>query len=155
MSYIKNMRLSHWAILAATTSLLTSGCVSTGSDSTKVRSYSWSGLDAQLPNGNNSTPSHKMSKYEYPFDSKGRYVSSWAAEGERRLGRTSNRSRGSSRKRSVRSSSAKSGSKYHRIVSGDTLYGLALKYRTSVSAIKRANGMSSDVIIKGKTIKIP
>ena len=149
------MRLSHWAILAATTSLLTSGCASTGSDSTKVRSYSWSGLDAQLPNGSNSTPSHKMSKYEYPFDSNGRYVSSWAAEGEKRLGRNSNRNRGSSRKRSGRSSSGKSGSKYHRIVSGDTLSGLALKYRTSVSAIKRANGMSSDVIIKGKTIKIP
>jgi LysM repeat protein len=149
------MRLSHWAILAATTSLIASGCVSTGSNSTKVRSYSWSGLDAQLPNGTNSTPSHKMSKYEYPFDNNGRYVSSWAAEGERRLGRSSNRSRGSSRKRSASSSSAKSGSKYHRIVSGDTLYGLALKYRTSVNAIKRANGMSSDVIIKGKTIKIP
>jgi LysM repeat protein len=149
------MRLSHWAILAATTSLFASGCVSTGSDSTKVRSYSWSGLDAQLPNGNNSTPSHKMSKYEYPFDSNGRYVSSWAAEGERRLGRSSNRSRGSSRKRSVRSSSVQSSSKYHQIVSGDTLSGLARKYGTSVSAIKRVNGMSSDVIIKGKKIKIP
>ena len=148
------MRLSHLAILAATTSLITSGCVSTGSDSTKVRSYSWSGLDAQLPNGSNTTPSHKMSKYEYPFDSNGRYVSSWAAEGERRLGRSSKKSRGSSRKRSVSSSAGKTNSKYHRIVSGDTLYGLALKYRTSVSAIKRANGMSSDVIIKGKTIKI-
>jgi LysM repeat protein len=96
-----------------------------------------------------------MSKYEYPFDSNGRYVSSWAAEGERRLGRSSKKSRGSSRKRSVSSSAGKTNSKYHRIVSGDTLYGLALKYRTSVSAIKRANGMSSDVIIKGKTIKIP
>jgi LysM repeat protein len=32
---------------------------------------------------------------------------------------------------------------------------LARKYGTSVSAIKRANGMTSDVIIKGKTIRIP
>ncbi|MEE2808998.1 MAG: LysM peptidoglycan-binding domain-containing protein [Verrucomicrobiota bacterium] len=149
------MRLSHWTILAATTSLIASGCVSTGSNSTKVRQYSWSGLDSQLPNGSNSTPSHKMSKYEYPFDSNGRYIASWAAEGERRLGRSSNRSRGSSRKRTGISSSGKSNTKYHRIVSGDTLYGLARKYGTSVSAIKRANGMSSDVIIKGKTIKIP
>ena len=148
------MTLSHWAILAATTSLLATGCVSTGS-STKVRSYSWSGLDAQLPNGSNATPSHKMSKYEYPFDNNGRYISSWAAEGERRLGRNSNRRSGSTRKKSGRSSQGKSNAKYHRIVSGDTLYGLARKYGTSVSAIKRANGMSSDVIIKGKTIKIP
>ncbi len=148
------MTLSHWAILAATTSLLATGCVSTGS-STKVRSYSWSGLDSQLPNGSNATPSHKMSKYEYPFDSNGRYISSWAAEGERRLGRNSNRRSGSARKKSGRSSQGKSNAKYHRIVSGDTLYGLARKYGTSVSAIKRANGMSSDVIIKGKTIKIP
>ena len=37
----------------------------------------------------------------------------------------------------------------------DTLYGLARKYGTSVNAIKRVNGMTSDVIFKGKTIKIP
>ena len=96
-----------------------------------------------------------MSKYEYPFDNNGRYISSWAAEGERRLGRNSNRRSGSARKKSGRSSQGKSNAKYHRIVSGDTLYGLARKYGTSVSTIKRANGMSSDVIIKGKTIKIP
>ena len=131
------------------------GCNTTNSSSTKVRYYDWSGLDAQLPNGTNSTPAHNLPRYEYPFDSKGRYVSSWAAEGNKRLGTRSSTSRGSTRKRSSRNTSTVTSSKSHRIVSGDTLYGLARKYGTSVSAIKRANGMTSDVIIKGKTIRIP
>ena len=131
------------------------GCNTTNSSSTKVRYYDWSGLDAQLPNGTNSTPAHNLPRYEYPFDSKGRYVSSWAAEGNKRLGTRSSTSRGSTRKRSSRNTSTVTSSKSHRIVAGDTLYGLARKYGTSVSAIKRANGMTSDVIIKGKTIRIP
>ena len=131
------------------------GCNTTNSSSTKVRYYDWSGLDAQLPNGTNSTPAHNLPRYEYPFDSKGKYVSSWAAEGNKRLGTRSSTSRGSTRKRSSRNTSTVTSSKSHRIVAGDTLYGLARKYGTSVNAIKRANGMTSDVIIKGKTIRIP
>ena len=56
------------------------GCNTTNSSSTKVRYYDWSGLDAQLPNGTNSTPAHNLPRYEYPFDSKGKVHSSWAAE---------------------------------------------------------------------------
>ena len=149
------MQELRFVIITIFLALSLSGCTSTNSSSTKVRYYDWSGLDAQLPYGTNSTPSHNLPRYEYPFDSKGRYVSSWAAEGERRLGRKSSASRATSRKRNARKPSSSSNSKYHRIVSGDTLYGLARKYRTSVSAIKRANGMTSDVIFKGKTIKIP
>jgi len=141
--------------ITATLTLISSGCVSTNSNSTKVRYYNWSGLDAQLPNGSNATPSHNLPRYEYPFNNKGQYISSWAAEGNKRFGNKTTKSRSSSRKRSSRKSSSASSSKYHKIVSGDTLYGLALKYGTSVSAIKRVNGMTSDVIIKGKRIKIP
>ncbi len=38
---------------------------------------------------------------------------------------------------------------------GDTLYGLANRYGTSVAAIKRASGLSSDLLRDGRTIKIP
>ena len=149
------MQELRFVIITIFLALSLSGCTSTNSSSTKVRYYDWSGLDAQLPNGTNSTPTHNLPRCEYPFDSKGKYVSSWAAEGDRRLGRKSSTSRATSRKRTARKPSSSSNSKYHRIVSGDTLYGLARKYGTSVNAIKRVNGMTSDVIFKGKTIKIP
>lgn len=38
---------------------------------------------------------------------------------------------------------------------GDTLYGLANRYGTSVAAIKKASGLSSDLLRDGRTIKIP
>jgi LysM repeat protein len=50
------------------------------------------GLPSRLPDiqlsGSTGTPPHSMASYEYPFDSNGRYVSEWAAEGERRAGRS-------------------------------------------------------------------
>lgn len=50
------------------------------------------GLPDKLPdialNGSPTTPPHHMASYEYPFDSSGNYVSEWAAEGERRAGRS-------------------------------------------------------------------
>ncbi|MCB1225491.1 MAG: LysM peptidoglycan-binding domain-containing protein [Verrucomicrobiales bacterium] len=38
--------------------------------------------------------------------------------------------------------------------SGETLYGLARKYGTTVSKIKSANGLKSDLIRIGQKIKI-
>jgi len=38
---------------------------------------------------------------------------------------------------------------------GDTLYGLALKNKTTVAKIKAANGMSGDMIRLGQKVKIP
>lgn len=132
-------------------------CKSTKSGATNLPSYSWAALDAQLPDGSNATPQHNLSQYEYPFDANGRYVSSWAAEGERRKGRAAyTSSSGSSRSRSSSSSSrSKSKTRYHRVKSGDTLWGLSRRYGTSVAAIKRANGLRSDIIVDGKTLKIP
>lgn len=43
----------------------------------------------------------------------------------------------------------------HTIVKGDTLGGIARKYKVSVASIKAANGMTSDVVVLGKTLKIP
>ena len=42
-----------------------------------------------------------------------------------------------------------------KVKSSDTLYGLAKKHGTTVAAIKSANGLKSDRIVDGKTLKIP
>jgi LysM repeat protein len=41
------------------------------------------------------------------------------------------------------------------VTKGDTLYGLARKYGTTVTKIKSANGMSGDMIRLGQKVKIP
>jgi LysM repeat protein len=71
------------ACLAVLLMLLVASCASHSVDS--------GGLPTHLPDinlsGSSDTPPHNMASYEYPFDSNGRYVSDWAAEGERRQGR--------------------------------------------------------------------
>ena len=57
------------------------------------------------------------------------------------------------------SGSSRTGDSYstqnHKVKRGDTLSELALQYGTSVSAIKRANGLKSDTAMLGQTLKIP
>ena len=43
----------------------------------------------------------------------------------------------------------------HTVVKGDTLGGIAKKYKVSTASIKAANGMTSDVVVLGKKLKIP
>jgi LysM repeat protein len=43
----------------------------------------------------------------------------------------------------------------HTVVKGDTLGGIARKYKVSISSIKAANGMTSDIVVLGKTLQIP
>lgn len=68
------------ALMLVTLSILLDSCKTT------------SGLPDKLPeialNSSTATPTHHMAGYEYPFDSSGNYVSDWAAEGERRAGRS-------------------------------------------------------------------
>lgn len=45
--------------------------------------------------------------------------------------------------------------RYYKVRSGDTLSEIAQKYRTSVSKIKRANGIRGSMIRAGQTLKIP
>lgn len=68
------------ALVLVTLSILLNSCTSP------------SGLPDKLPdialNSTTATPPHHMAGYEYPFDSSGNYVGEWAAEGERRAGRS-------------------------------------------------------------------
>ncbi len=50
---------------------------------------------------------------------------------------------------------APAATKTHRIIKGDTLTSVAKKYNTSVASIKSANGLRSDTISLGQTLKIP
>lgn len=139
------------------------------------------GIPENLPpvavSGSTNTPPHHMASYEYPFDSNGRYVTDWAAEGERRAGRSaaaeptdnlkwSNSHGGSTASKTRTSSSTKgksstasrssSGSSSTYIVKkGDTLSHIAARYGTSVTRIKNANGLSSTLIRIGQKLRIP
>lgn len=43
----------------------------------------------------------------------------------------------------------------HIVAKGDSLWGLARKYGTSIEAIQQANGMTNDTVILGTTLQIP
>ncbi len=64
----------------------------------------------------------------------------------------------SSKKKSTPSKStakkSSSGSRYS-VSKGDTLYGIALKKKTTVAKLKAANGLKSDLIRPGQSLKIP
>lgn len=141
--------------------MLAVGCKSSGTTARNVRQYDWAALDARLPSGATSTPSHRLPRYEYPFDARGNYISSWAAEGERRRGASAYASASSTPSYSRPSSTSKPKPKpqpsyrYHTVVAGDTLYSLSRRYGTTVSRIKSVNGLSSDLIVNGRRLRIP
>ncbi len=62
------------------------------------------------------------------------------------------RTSGSSKSKTTKS---KTSSKRYKVKSGDTLSAIASRYGTTVAKIKKANGMSSNNIRAGQTIKIP
>lgn len=111
------------------------------------------------------TPDHTLPKHEYPFDSSGRYREEWVktprgVESSGRGSSSASRSRSSSSesssgRRTVASIGATSGSRYHTVSRGDTLWGISRRYGVSVSAIKSANKLSSDVVRTGQTLRIP
>ena len=47
------------------------------------------------------------------------------------------------------------GGKTHTVVRGDTLDRISRKYGVSIAAIKKANGMSTDVVVLGAKLRIP
>lgn len=52
-------------------------------------------------------------------------------------------------------STPSSASTSHTVVRGDTLGGIARRYGSSTTAIKQANGMTSDTVVLGKNLLIP
>lgn len=162
-------RLRLAALCAAGLPLLLGSCSS---------SPEMKGLPARLPeialSGSTATPPHSMASYEYPFDSGGSYVTDWAAEGERRAGRSARATRGDVQKwsgshggsasKSSRTSGTSAASKTkskttggtrYTVKKGDTLGAIAARNRTSVKALKSANGLKSDLIRVGQTLRIP
>ncbi|TDU69362.1 D-gamma-glutamyl-meso-diaminopimelic acid endopeptidase CwlS [Prosthecobacter fusiformis] len=108
-----------------------------------------------------------MARKDYPFDASGNYVTAWASEGESAAsnddvarwqashgGSVSRRQPSPVTKVSSKKSSSGRTSSYT-IKSGDTLGGIARKHSTTVAKIKAANGLKSDMIRAGKTLKIP
>lgn len=110
-----------------------------------------------------------MARKDYPFDpATGNYMTAWAAEGEKAAsdadavrwqsshgGSVSRKQPSRVTKVSSKKTSSKSKSKSYTIKSGDTLGAIARRNNTTVAKIKAANGMSSDFIRAGKTLKIP
>jgi LysM repeat protein len=43
----------------------------------------------------------------------------------------------------------------HTVVKGDTLSGIAKKYKVSIASIKAANNMTKDIVVLGAKLKIP
>ena len=133
------------------------------------------GLPKDLPvinlHGSPNTPAHSLGHADYPFADNGDYKSDWAAEGGQGAGMDysswrSSHGGTSSRSSSKKKTSAKSGSKSsggksshsrssYTIKSGDSLGAIARRNGTTVAKLKAANGLSSDRIRAGKTLKIP
>jgi nucleoid-associated protein YgaU len=147
------------------------------------------GVPSNLPSiplyGSARTPSHGMSRADYPFDSNGNYVTSWAAEGgssagpsdyqrsqqrdrdepaPRRTVSTARKVSSSTPKKSSSSSSSGSSTKKisssgggtkHTVKSNDSLWSIAKKYGTTVAKLKAANGLKSDNIRDGARLTIP
>ncbi len=44
---------------------------------------------------------------------------------------------------------------YHKIEKGDTLYGISRQYEVSIAALKKENGLDSDLIFIGQQLRIP
>ncbi|MBE7493426.1 MAG: LysM peptidoglycan-binding domain-containing protein [Verrucomicrobiaceae bacterium] len=132
------------------------------------------GLPKNLPvinlHGSKETPPHSMAKNEYPFDENGDYKTSWvsggsAPEADYRSWRSSHGGEPTphrdykppAKKKSTSSKSKSKSSKggSYTIKPGDSLSTIAARNGTTVAKLKAANGLKSDLIRAGKTLKIP
>ncbi|MEC5127775.1 LysM peptidoglycan-binding domain-containing protein [Verrucomicrobiales bacterium BCK34] len=56
---------------------------------------------------------------------------------------------------SATSVSGSGSARYHTVVTGDTLFALSHRYRTTVDELKRVNGLTDDSIQKGQSLRLP
>tara|TARA_R110000850_G_scaffold66959_27_gene148644 strand:+ start:2788 stop:3318 length:531 start_codon:yes stop_codon:yes gene_type:complete len=159
------------AIIFLAPALLTQ-CTSTGGT---YKDVEYDSATLKTPTG------HGLTKSDYPFDDSGDYRKDWVKS--KTSGRTqssydrpnpkptsntqsmatvtgtpvANSSDSSSGSSALRASSVATDSSptYHKVNSGDTLFSLSSKYGASVAEIKRVNGMTSDTIRTGQSLRIP
>ena len=84
-------------------------------------------------------------------------VASSSSSGARKLSGSSSGSRKTTSSRSRPKPRPRPVAKptYVKVKPGDTLYGLSKRSGVSIAAIKAANGLKSDLIVDGKSLKIP
>ena len=110
-------------------------------------------------------PVNNLSRSEYPFDSAGNYITSWASSGS---SSSSSYSKPAVKKKTYTAKAKpkptytpkpkpkpKAGPRYHVVRKGDTLYGLSRRYGRSVYALQQANGIRGNGIRIGQRLRIP
>ena len=124
---------------------------------------------------------HSLSERDYPFDEKGNYRKDWVKKGsksKRKSKPTLSAPPSLATAPAPRPSAPSTPSvapaprptptpapapkprpaapaKYHKVAAGDTLYAITRKYNVSLSALKQTNGLTTDVIRIGQTLRIP
>jgi len=101
-----------------------------------------------------ATPPHTMSRSDYPFDRQGNYKDSWATGGS---SRTASRSSSPSSSRSSTTTITTNAPRknFHLVKKGDTLFALSRRYRVTLDALRRANGLDTYTIRTGQVLRIP
>jgi nucleoid-associated protein YgaU len=88
----------------------------------------------------------------YAFNAPTSAASKPSSSPPKKVASTSSRPKSSSTKKTTAKKS--SGSSSHTVGKGDTLYGIALKNKTTVAKIKAANSLKSDLIRPGQKLKL-
>jgi len=126
-------------------------------DSCKGTKPGTGGLPTNLPaialQGPRATPPHTLPSYTYPFDSGGNYVSDWAADGERRAGRSAASSSDADEwRRSHGGSSSKSKPKLvsssSRKTSGSSSKKSSSGSKTASKSKSKSSGSGSGYVVK-------
>ncbi len=121
--------------------------------------------------GPTTTPNHSLPKHEYPFDSSGRYREEWVKAPRGVESGVSGRGSSSASRRAESGAppsassagpttvasigSTRSKVRFHTVGRSDTLWGISRRYGVSVSDIKAANSLNSDVVRTGQSLRIP
>ena len=147
--------MKYFILLPLGLALLTTSCKTNGSGkNTVATSNPYYGTNGSASNSSASDYSSTASSSAYPTYSESTYtppavttpaLPSAPAAGGYNAPAASN----------PYASSGGSSSASHTVAGGENLYRISLKHNTSVAAIKSANGLNSDTIHPGQTLRIP